>query len=67
MGECNPILHSADSNLISLLLLNTKHKRTLRKQDFKTLPSEVLPRTRELHLHHMKTYHKVQLKKPGHQ
>lgn len=67
MDECNPILHSADSNLISLLLLNMKHKLTLRKQEFKILPSEVLPRTRALHLHHMKTYHEVQLKKPGYQ
>lgn len=67
MGECNLIRLSADSNLISLLLLNKKHNLTLRKQEFKILPSEILPRTRALHLHHMKTHHEVQFKKPGYQ
>lgn len=68
MGECNLIRHSADSNLISLLLFNMKHNLTLRKQEFKFSPSEVLSRTRALlHLHNMKTYHEVQFKKPEYQ
>lgn len=67
MDECNLILHSADSNLISLLLLNMKPNLSLRKQEFKILPSEVLPRTRALHLHNMKTHHEVQFKKTGYQ
>jgi len=44
-----------------------KHSLSLRKEEFKIFPSEVLPRIRELHLHHMKTHHKVQFKKPGYQ
>lgn len=67
MAECNLILHSADSNLISLLLFNMKHNLSLRKEEFKIFPLEVLPRTRALHLHHLKTHYKVQFKKPGYQ
>lgn len=67
MAECKLILHSADSNLISLLLFNMKHNLSLRKEEFKIFPSGVLPRTSTLHLHHMKTRHKVQFKKPGYQ
>lgn len=67
MAECNLILHSGDSNLISLLLFNMKHNLNLRKEEFEVFSSEVLTRTRALHLHHMKTHHKVQFKKPGYQ
>lgn len=49
-------------------IINTKHNLSSRKKKkIKIFLSEVLPRTRALSLHHMKTYHKAEFKKPRYQ